>query len=213
MTSIPVPTFVPQDAWYSLTLGNLNPNIADSVPVAADLLPFMDSTNTLQDGIVGALDGAVIYLAGSTSKLDGGQGWLMWQSASLAISDGVNVFCPFVDSSKPGRWIATKTEGGGPGVIVTTINTPQGSTVSIPASPAKTIIVLVGIGSANPTNLTLPATTFDGQQIVVKDTVGAAGSFNIIVHATSVDGASTYTIQTDYGSADFVWGGTEWSAI
>lgn len=212
MTSVPIPTFVPQDAWYSLTLGNLNPNISDSVPVAADLLPYLDSANVEQDGIVGSLDGAVIYLAGTTSQLDGGQAWLMWEAASMAVSDGITVFCPFVDSSKPGRWINTGVPSAIPTPVFKTVVVLQGSTTTLTASIVPTVIALVQGGAASLTQITLPATTFLGQQFQIKDTTGNAGTNNITVIGT-IDGSASYVIQSDYGALTVVWNGTEWSAI
>lgn len=210
MTSIPLPTFVPQDAWYSLTKGNLNPNIADSVPTAADLLPAYDSTNTLQDGIVGSLDQAVIYLAGTSTPLDGGQAWLMWEASSLATSDGINVFCPFVDASTPGRWVNTSVFGG-IGVTVRAFTFLGGTTHTISPQTTPFIVIFVRGGTNDPTEINLPVTTFMPQQIRIKDANGNAATYPITIFG-SIDGATSDTISTDYAERTYIWNGSEWSA-
>jgi hypothetical protein len=82
MTAPPVPTVAAQDAWYELVVGNVNPSAADTVPNVTYLQPTGD-----QPGLTGSLDGEIIYLAGLNSRLDGGQKFLMWDEASLAVQD------------------------------------------------------------------------------------------------------------------------------
>ncbi len=211
MVSVPIPTFVPQDAWYALTAGDLNPNIADSVPIGADLLPALDSSNTLQDGIVGSLDGGVIYLAGLVTQLDGGQGWFMWSSASMAVSNGTTVFCPFTDPTVPGRWLSTGSPASGPGVVQVNQIIEAGGTKAILASTAPVINVFVkGRSVAGTTTLTLPGSTFEGQTVNVKDANGDAGTDNIIVTG-AIDGDVSDTLVSNYAARSYIWNTTEWS--
>lgn len=213
MASVPVPTFVPQDAWYKLTSGNLNPNIADSVPVGADLLPSTDPNNQQQDGIVGSLDGAVIYLAGFATQLDGGQGWFMWVAASLKVSDGKTVFCPFVDATKPGRWIATGTPNVGPGLLITTQTFTAGASHNIVSlGGAQICYVFVKGRSANlATTLNLPGTVTIGQQFIIKDAQGDAGTYAININGP-IDGGTADALVNNYAERSYVWNGTEFSA-
>jgi hypothetical protein len=212
MTSVPVPTFVPQDAWYALTLGNLTPNIADTVPLGVDLLPSIDANNQQNDGLVGALDGAVVYLAGLTSQLDGGQGWFMWVAASLRTSNGTTVFCPFVNASTPGRWISTGTANSGPGVVHEVQEFSGGADAVIAASNAPFVTVFIrGHIATGAMNLSLPGSAFLGQQFVVKDANGDAGTYNITVLAPSIDGSSSDVLSSDYQERTYTWNSAEWS--
>lgn len=64
-----------------------------------------------------------------------------------------------------------------------------------------------------------PASLGTGIQPVwhVKDRVGSAGANNITVTtvtgAVNIDGATSYTIDTNYGSAGFLWNGTTYEVI
>lgn len=61
--------------------------------------------------------------------------------------------------------------------------------------------------------VTLPATPSTGRMVVVKDGKGDAGTYAITVSpsAGTVDGAGSYSIAVNYGSAQFIYNGTEWS--
>lgn len=211
MTAPPLPTFIPQDAWYTLTTGNINPSEADSVPDITYLHPSSTPQGPV-DGLVGSLDGAVIYLAGLASELDGGQKWLMWRAASMQVDDGVNTFCPFADATKPGRWINTGTPQSGPGAITTVQGVVAGADGEIASAVTQFITVFVKVRIAPlPMNLALPGSTFLGQQITVKDAEGDAGTYPITVGAPSIDGSPTDVLGTDYQERTYTWNGTEWS--
>lgn len=210
MTAPPLPTFVPQDAWYNITTGNFNPSVADPVPDASYLQPSGGL-----DGLEGPLDGAVIMLAGIDSELDGGQKWLMWNATSLAADDGENVFCPFVDTSTPGRWVPIGAAVSGPGQIQSVQSIQAGQSTSIAASTATFVQVFVtGVRLANiATTLALPASTFLGQTFSVKDALGDSATYNVIVTAPAIDGQSSFTFYSNYQGQNFTWNGTEYSAI
>jgi len=210
MTAPPLPTFVPQTEWYNLTLGGINPSEADSVPNITYLQPSMTALGLI-DGLVGSIDGGVIYLAGLVSELDGGQKWLMWSAASMAVDDGINVFTPWADPTKPGRWVNTAVATTSTPVSATQI-IEAGGTSSITASVSSFNNVFVkGRAVAGATTLNLPGTAFLGQTFTVKDSNGDAGTSNIIVTAPSIDGATTDTIFGDYGERAYTWNGSEWS--
>src|SRR5689334_3867727 len=104
MTAPPLPTFVPQDAWYSITTGGVTPSVADPVPDVSYLSPSSTPQGDVA-GLVGPFDGAVIMLGGLAAIDDGGQKWLMWNATSFAQPDGQSIFNPNVSASTPGRWV------------------------------------------------------------------------------------------------------------
>jgi hypothetical protein len=206
----PLPVFAPQAAWYRLTFGGINPSLADTVPNITYLKPFTDSGGTLQDGLVGGLDGAIIFLAGTATARDGGQKFLMWDEDSLAANNNVTVFCPFVNTSTPGRWIFVDFDTSDIAQIGSQTIT-AGGTKSVAASTALLVNIFIkGRSIAGTTTLNLPATPFLGQTFVVKDSNGDAGTFNIIVDAASLDSASTSSIISNYGLKMYTWNGTEY---
>lgn len=207
MTAPPLPTFVPQDAWYTITTGNINPSVADPVPNVTYLQPSNGN-----DGLVGPLDGAIIMLAGLSLEYDGGQKWLMWVEGSLIADDGVNTFCPFVDTSTPGRWRNIGAPTQGPGIVVTNESFNAGESSSILASISPFINCFVIQRTVDDvTTLALPAATFYGQAVMVKDAVGDATTWPITVTAPSIDGSTTFVLGTDYAEIKFVWNGLGWS--
>lgn len=207
MTVVPLPTFVPQDAWFNITTGNYNPSVADTVPDITYLQPSGDN-----DGIVGPADGAIIGLRGTATTMDGGQKWLVWDEDSLTADNGSTVFCPFVDTTTPGRWVSLAAAASGPGTIVNVQTFEAGDTYNIAASTASIIQVFVqGRVAAAETTLNLPGSTFTGQTIAVKDAEGDAATHNINVVGT-IDGAAEFVFYADYQGQNFTWNGTEWSA-
>lgn len=211
MTTVPLPTFVPQDSWYSLTTGNYNPSVADTVPDVTYLRPRSTPQGDI-DGIVGPLDGAIIGLAGDSTTMDGGQQWLMWDEDSLLADDGVSVFCPFANTSTPGRWRALGAPTAGPGVITNVQSFEAGADYNIAASSAPFIQAFVQGRVANTeTNLALPGATFLGQVVSVKDAQGDSATYNVNVTG-AIDGTTEFTFYANYQGQNFTWNGTEWSA-
>jgi hypothetical protein len=212
MTSgLPLPTFIPQDAWYNLTVGGINPSVAATVPNISYLQPSSTPLG-LVDGLVGANDEMLVFLAGLNTELDGGQKWLMWVAASMIADDGLNVFNPWAVSSTPGRWI-NAGDVINPGGIVVDIQTfAAGGTYSILPSGSNRIMVFVK-GGAGATTLNMPASTFVGQFVQVKDANGIAGTSNVTIAAPSIDGVGSFVLVANYASQSFTWNGAEWSAV
>lgn len=207
MTVVPLPTFVPQDAWFNITTGNYNPSVADTVPDASYLQPSGG-----QDAIVGPADGAIIGLRGTDTTMDGGQQWLMWDEDSLEADNGTSVFCPFVDTTTPGRWVALAAASSGPGQIVNVQTFEAGAEYNIAASAATLVQVFVqGRAAAAETTLNLPGSTFTGQTISVKDAEGDAATHNVNV-VGAIDGTTEFVFYANYQGQNFTWNGTEWSA-
>jgi hypothetical protein len=204
MTAPPVPTTAPQDAWYTLTTGNINPSAADTVPN----ITFLGPTGE-QPGLVGSLDGEIIYLAGTVAKLDGGQQFLMWEATSLAVQDLKTVFNPWpVDTpGVPGRWVSVsvgQTFAGGQ--IIT-----SGSVIAILPSSAPVVNVLVNKTIGSLTTLLLPINPGVWQVFRIKDRKGDAATNPITIsgNGSTIEGATTYVIANDGGSTDLTWDGME----
>lgn len=192
MTSVPLPTFVPQDAWYALTTGNTQPSIADSVPNYSFLSPVNG-----QDGLVGSLDGGLVYVAGSLTELDGGQQWLMWSATSTALANGSTVFNPYVVTGTPGRWLTTQIAAQTASQIVT-----SGSSVFVAPSFDGVINVAVNKTVGSATTLILPAAPLDQQEIRVFDAKGDAGTNPITITYNS---STLAVIAVNGGSLRLVW--------
>lgn len=202
MTSVPLPTVVPQDAWYTLTTGGINPSQNDSVPNASYLSPSGD-----MDGVIGALDGALIYLAGTTTELDGGQKWLMWVADSQDVADGVNTFNPNADPSALGRWKTADTPistAGGQIILA-------GSTVAVLPSSSTLIFVVVNKTVGSATTILLPVVKALWQTFRVIDGKGDAATNTITIsgNGSLINGAAQDYIVQDYGATDYTWDGTE----
>ena len=63
------------------------------------------------------------------------------------------------------------------------------------------------------TTVTLPASPGTNEIATVKDGAGNAQTYNITVsgNGKAIDGLSNQVIRTNYGSANFVWNGTQWN--
>lgn len=74
-------------------------------------------------------------------------------------------------------------------------------------------VILVDSSAARTiTPLASPAT---GQTYTIKDNVGTAATFNITITPSgkNIDGSASYVINTNYGSVDIVYNGTQWNVI
>jgi len=205
-TPPPVSTFIPQDPWYNLTVGQLVVSVATTIPNVG----YLEYNATTQiGGIVGPVDGTVAFLAGTNTELDGGQKWLMWVAASLATPDNINIFCPFVSTSTPGRWISTALSQSLASVQVVT----SGTSIAVAPSSAPAVDVIINLTTPAAVTVTLPANPGLGQEFWIKDGSGTSQTYNITVQGVSVkiDGANNFVIASPYGSAVFVWNGTQFN--
>jgi hypothetical protein len=208
MTAPPVPTVAPQDAWYELTVGNVNPSAADTVPNVTYIQPTGE-----QPGLVGSLDGEIVYLAGLHARLDGGQKFLMWDEASLAVQDLVNIFNPWPLSTPgiPGRWISTNIlqNASGGQVIV------AGTNIDILPTNILVNNILVNKTVGSPTTLNMPTLVGQWQEFVIIDGKGDA-SINPITISSPVipiNGTTSYVIVNDGGTARFTFDGSQFRVI
>jgi hypothetical protein len=204
MTAPPVPTVAAQDAWYELVVGNINPSAADTVPNVTYIQPVGE-----QPGLTGSLDGEIIYLAGLNSRLDGGQKFLMWDEASLAVQDLVNIFNPWPLSTPgiPGRWISTNIlqNASGGQVIV------SGSVIDIVPTNILINNILVNKTVGSPTTLNMPTLVGQWQEFVVIDGKGDASVNPITISSTliPINGSTSYVIASDGGTARFTFDGSQ----
>lgn len=204
MTAPPVPTAVPQDAWYELTTGNVNPSAANTVPNITYLAPTGD-----QAGLVGSLDGEIIYLSGTATALDGGQKFLMWQEASLAVQDLINIFNPWPISTPgiPGRWISTNIlQNSSSGQIIT-----SGSSVDILPTNQLVTNILVNKTAGSPTTLIMPTLVGQWQEFVVIDGKGDASVNPITISSPTIPiaGGASYVIAVDGGTVRLTFDGSQ----
>lgn len=189
----------------------ITPSEGDTVPNITYLRPSSTPLG-LVDGLVGSGDGFIIYLAGTDTELDGGQAWLMWSAASMADDDGVTVFNPWAAVGTPGRWINTALNVTTASAVKQTQVLTAGGTKAVLAAKQPFIEIIVsGRSTTGGTTVTLPVSTFQGQEVSVKDANGDAGTYPLTVSAPSIDGSPTYVIGVNYGNASFVWNGTSWS--
>ena len=207
MSAPPLPTFIPQDAWYSLTTGGVNPSEAASVPNVTYLRPSSTPQGGI-DGLIGSLDGALVYLAGTNTELDGGQKWLMWIAGSMAPDDGGTVFNPHTDLTKPGRWVSTGPNSANP--LTSAQRITAGGVKSIASSTTpKNDVFIRGRSTSGATTLNLPGTTFAGQTFTIftdSDT-----DTNHVTVQTGINGMASDTLTSPYQSRAYTWTGTSWA--
>jgi hypothetical protein len=138
----------------------------------------------------------------------------MWDEDSLLPDNSTSVFCPFVDTSTAGRWLALANPALPVGPVQESQFILAGQSTVIAASVAPLVYVFVcSTRLANiPTTLALPGVTFIGQTFNVKDVVGDAATYNVIVTAPAIDQQPSFTFYANYQGQNFTWNGSEWSA-
>lgn len=100
---------------------------------------------------------------------------------------GAGAFSPSVPVSSPSAY-PYQVKQGDYAIIV---RTPGSVTINLPANPTT------------------------GMRYLVKDGDGDSGSFPITINGNghTIDDQATYTIQSNYGFAGFLYNGTGWSVI
>jgi hypothetical protein len=107
----------------------------------------------------------------------------MWQEASLAVQDLVNIFNPWPVSTPgiPGRWISTNIlQNASSGQIIT-----SGTVIDILPSNQLTTNILVNKTVGSPTTLNMPTLVGQWQEFVIIDGKGDA-SINPITISSPV---------------------------
>lgn len=74
---------------------------------------------------------------------------------------------------------------------------------------------VIAVNTSAARTINLIASPVTGQSYRIKDATGTAGTFNITVtpNAGTIDGVATYIINTNYGSVDVVYNGSQWSIV
>lgn len=204
MPTPPVPVDAPQTSWYELTVGAINPSAADTVPNVSYIQPTGEAP-----GLLGSLDGEIIYLAGMTSRLDGGQKFLMWDEASLAVQDLITVYNPWPLSTPgvPGRWISTNVlqNASGGQIII------SGTTVDILPSTLLIANIVVNKTIGSPTTLNMPTLVAQWQEFVIVDGKGDAATNPITIASATIpiNGTTSYVIASDGGTVRFTFDGNQ----
>lgn len=100
------------------------------------------------------------------------------------------------------------------------VNMPKGQVVAVTAPgayPYTTLatdyVIIVDTTSARTINLVASPVT--GQTYRIKDNTGSAATNNITITpaAGNIDGAASFVINTNYGSVDLVYNGTQWNIL
>lgn len=101
-----------------------------------------------------------------------------------------------------------QSSGGGIGNITI-------QTISATGSAIIANNTLISITAVTPITITLSGTPTPGNIMYFKDTNGNSGSntFTINGNGTNIDGASSFIINSAYGSATIVYTGSQWSKI
>ncbi len=78
--------------------------------------------------------------------------------------------------------------------------------------PQDTLIL---VDTSSPRTITPLASPTTGQVHRIKDNVGSGNSNNITITPSgkNIDGASSFVINTNYGSVDIVYNGTQWNVV
>ena len=82
---------------------------------------------------------------------------------------------------------------------------------NIPLSNKSVHLIYTNSGTAQTCFLAMPTSISNGQLLRVKDATGCANSNNIMLQETStnpLDGVSSYTLNTSYSKAAFVYAGS-----
>lgn len=110
-----------------------------------------------------------------------------------------------------GALTVTKTNGTSFGPMAT--GAVVVSTSGNPTIATTTFMEVVRNSVAAATTVNLPASPSSNQVAVVKDGSGNAQTYNITVsgNGKNIDGASTSVIRVNYGSANFLYDGTQWN--
>lgn len=189
----------------------------------------IDSTGTITGVFATASSTGITYANSSTGNV------MVYMQVTGAAADS---YTDYVGSANDYKVGTKNADGffyisqGGAGSLTTANAILKGTTVAVQATKGFAIAVkqvavtstattsdnYIGVTSTSSgRTITLPTTgLLVGQTFTVKDESGAAATNNVILSAggtVQIDGATTYTINTNYGSVTVVWNGTKYSII
>jgi hypothetical protein len=193
--------------------------IGPSTSTVGDIAVFNNTTGTLlADSGINTASGQILAPNGSNSApsysfasatnagffYTGTSVGVSWNGSTQATFGFNNVF-------------AGNTNQLNNGIVFTGVNTYSANHTTVFNEYMICVDTVTAAGAVTIQLLTSPETPLTGQTFVVKDSTGSANTFNITVSGTSagfnIDGATTYVINTSYGSATFIFNGTQWSII
>lgn len=121
-------------------------------------------------------------------------------------NDLISYISPIPGPPGPQGPIGPAGPPGTPGLVPVTIATATPFNVA-------TTDYFIGVNVASPTSIILPVSP-TGTVFIVKDIDGDSSTNPITITAsTTIDGAASATIDSPYGSLQFVFNGTEWNIV
>lgn len=169
---------------------NVSGSYLDSGTASAIFLTGSNATVNASNCTIKSSNANAIVRSASTPTIRFGN--LVFVGTSSVI-DATLTQVPLVNSNNA---VQIKTPGAYP---YTTI--PQDAVILVDSSSARTITPL-----ASPTT---------GQIHRIKDNTGSAAANNITITPSgkNIDGVASFVINTNYGSADIVYNGTQWNVL
>lgn len=147
------------------------------------------------------VDGMQVFLRGLSAPGDGGQGPFYWADGVFA-NDGVNVIVPI--GAYNGAWLR----------LPLNLVVPLAPLVS---TSGTTILKNQGFVPINNTTggafaINLPSAPVNGENHTVKDWLGNAATYNITINGNgyNIDGAGSFTFNSNYQAANFLFAYTKW---
>lgn len=146
-------------------------------------------------------------------------------SGSNYTTENDNICIKNIGGLADANTIRIGTQGTAPGqqnqtFIAGVINTVSGRVVKVTtpgAYPYATLITdyLILVDSSAARTINPIAAPVTGTTYRIKDNVGSAAANNITITPTgkNIDGAASFVINTNYGSVDICYNGTEWSVL
>jgi hypothetical protein len=83
------------------------------------------------------------------------------------------------------------------------------------ASGQDYIVLVDTVTAAGAKTMTFPSSPSNGECYIIKDSTGSANTYNITVagNGKNIDGAANYVINNGYGSAQFIYNGSQWNVL
>jgi len=192
------------------TLGNAGNNCAFGYQAGRDLTTGTNNTLVGFHALLDATTASNNVMIGS----EAGQSYTSSESNNICI--GTDVFGTVGESNIIRIGTTSHTQTYLQGVV----NMPKGQVVAVTApgaypytTLANDYVIIVDTTSARTINLIASPVT--GQTYRIKDNTGSAATNNITISpaAGNIDGAASFVINTNYGSVDVVYNGTQWNLL
>ena len=202
------------EALFSMTGGNLNTAIGS---LALGSL----TSNGVAGNCTAVGSSALQFLTTGVSNTALG----FSSGSNYTTSESSNIVIGNAGTAAESNVIRIGTQGTGTGqqnqcFIAGVVNTVSGRVVKVTtpgAYPYATLITdyLILVDSSAARTINPIAAPVTGTTYRIKDNVGSAAANNITITPTgkNIDGAASFVINTNYGSVDICYNGTEWSVL